>query len=176
MKSMPAIKLKKFILRPYKKGDEASIVKHANNRTIARNTLLMPYPYTSKDAKDWIRKNLTKYNKKNSENFVFAIEINGEVCGAVGLSHIKKEHKAEIGFWLGKKYWGQGIMTKAVRSMTQYAFRQLKLRRIYAHVFLFNNPSKRVLEKAGYKLEGILEKEAKKKNKYIDCYLMAKVR
>ncbi|MDD3607382.1 MAG: GNAT family N-acetyltransferase [Candidatus Moranbacteria bacterium] len=173
---MTILRSKNFILRLYKKGDEPSLVKHANNRTIAKNTLAMPYPYTMKDAKEWVEKNLKKYNKKDSDKFILAIEINGEVCGAIGLHHIEKEHKAEIGYWLGSEHWGKGIMTEAVRLMTSYGFKKLKLRRIYAHVFLFNEPSKRVLEKAGYELEGISRKEAKKKNKCLDAYLLAKVR
>jgi hypothetical protein len=59
-------------LRPYKKGDEADIVKHAHDKTIAKNTLVMPYPYTMKDASAWIKKNLAEYNKKDSKNFVLA--------------------------------------------------------------------------------------------------------
>ena len=176
LKHMAIIKSKKFILRPYRKGDEEALVKHANDKTIARNTLVMPHPYTMKDAKEWIKKNLEEYNKKNSANHVFAIEIDREICGAVGLSKIKKEHKAEIGYWLGRKYWGQGIMTEAVKLAVIYAFQKLKLRRIYAHVFLFNPASKRVLEKAGFVLEGVSKKEAKKKDKYIDVYLLAKVK
>lgn len=172
---MSVIKSKKFILRPYKKGDEMSIIKYAHDKIIAKNTLTMPYPYTSRDAKDWVKRNLAWNKNKDSRDFVLAIEIDGEVCGAVGLSKIEKGHKAELGYWLGRKYWGQGIMTEAVKLMTKHAFCDLKLRRIYAHVFLFNEPSKRVLEKAGYKLEGVIKKEAKKGNKLIDCYLMAKV-
>jgi len=136
----------------------------------------MPYPYTLKDAKEWVNKNIYWGRKKVMSDFVLAIEIDGEVCGAVGLSKIKIGHKAELGYWLGKKYWGQGIMTEVVKLMTSYAFRELGLRRIYAHVFSFNAASKKVLEKVGYELEGINKKEAKKGNKYIDCYLMAKIR
>ena len=175
-KHMLTIKTKKFILRPYQKGDEEAIVKHANDKIIGKNTLTMPYPYTLKDAKEWIEENLKEYKDKKSENRVFAIEIDGELCGTVGLSKIVREHKAELGYWIGRKYWGRGIMTEAVKAVSSYAFHDLKVKRIYAHVFLFNEPSKRVLEKAGYVLEGISRKEAKKGSRYIDVYLLAKVK
>jgi len=67
-------------------------------------------------------------------------------------------------------------MTKAVKEITKFGFEKLKLRRIYAYVFTYNIASKRVLEKAGYKCEGILKKDFKKDNKCIDAYLLAKVK
>jgi len=67
-------------------------------------------------------------------------------------------------------------MTQAVKLVTKFGFEKLKLRRIYAYIFSFNKASMRVLEKNGYKLEGILKKDTKKDNKFLDCYLFAKVK
>jgi RimJ/RimL family protein N-acetyltransferase len=67
-------------------------------------------------------------------------------------------------------------MTEAVKLITKFGFEKLKLKRIEAFVFTFNKASKRVLEKAGYKLEGILRKNSKKGNKFFDDYLFAKIR
>lgn len=85
-------------------------------------------------------------------------------------------HKAEMGYWLGRKYWGGGMMTDAVKSIVSFGFKNLKLHRIYAGVFLFNKGSARVLEKNGFKLEGISKKEVKKDEEFIDAYIFAKVR
>jgi RimJ/RimL family protein N-acetyltransferase len=173
---MPTIKTKKFILRPLKMSDKESLAKHVNYRAIARNLLVIPYPYKLKDAKFWISKVL-KYNKmKKPTDIIFGIEINGNVVGSIGIHRIKEKHKAEIGYWLGKEYWGKGIMSEAVKIISEYCFNKLKLRRIVAKVFLFNEPSKRVLEKNGFKMEGILRKEENKKGKLLDTYLMARVR
>ena len=172
---MIIIKSNKFILRPFKRGDENSLKENINNKKIYRNTLSIPYPYTLKDAKDWITKNLKEMKRKRPNMINFAIDINGEVVGGIGLRKIEG-HKAEIGYWLAEKYWGQGIMTKAVKLVTEFGFKKLKLKRIYAYVFSWNKPSMGVLEKAGYKLEGILRKHIKKNNKFIDTYLFAKVR
>lgn len=81
-----------------------------------------------------------------------------------------------MGYWLGQKYWGGGIMTDAVKDITSFGFKDLKLRRIYAKVYPFNKGSMRVLEKNGFKLEGIAKKETKKENKFIDAHIFAKVR
>lgn len=172
---MKIIKSKDFILRPFRKGDEKSLAENINNRNIYRNTLLIPYPYTLKDAGEWITKNLKEARKKRPKEINFVIDINGEVAGSIGFSRIEG-HKAEIGYWLAEKYWGRGIMTQAVKLITKFGFEKLKLRRIYVHAFFFNKASMRVLEKAGYKFEGILRKNAMKDGKFIDDYLFAKVR
>ncbi|MBU4369893.1 GNAT family N-acetyltransferase [Patescibacteria group bacterium] len=172
---MTIIKSKHFILRPFKKGDEKSLLENINNKKIYRNTLNIPYPYTLKDAKEWIAKNLKEAKMKIPTKIKFVIDIDGEVAGSIGLVKIRG-HKAEIGYWLVEKHWDKGIMTEAVKLVTKFGFNKLKLKRIYAYVYPFNKASMRVLEKAGYKFEGILRKDVKKDNKFMDDYLFANVR
>ncbi|HDZ54174.1 MAG TPA: N-acetyltransferase [Candidatus Nealsonbacteria bacterium] len=172
---MPTIHSKQFILRPLRKGDEESLTKNINSKKIARNTLRIPYPYKKKDARFWINHNLKLQKKKKRTEINFAIDINGKIIGGIGLDKIEV-HKAEIGYWLGEKYWGQGIMTFAVKLVTKYAFTKLGLKRVYADVFPFNKASVRVLEKAGYKYEGRLRKDVLKDNKLMDHLLFAKVK
>jgi RimJ/RimL family protein N-acetyltransferase len=167
---------KDFVLRPFKKGDEFSLAKNINDKEIIRNTLIPFYPYKLKNAKDWVRKNLKEDEKKKPKMFNFVIDINGEVTGSVGFSRIEKRHQALLGFWLAKKYWNKGIMTKAVKLITEFGFGKMGFKRIYADVLYFNKSSMRVLEKADFQLEGILRKSIKKDNKLIDDYLFAKVR
>lgn len=175
IKIMVVIKAKKFILRPFRKEDEVSLTENINNKKISRNVLTIPYPYTLKDARNWVARNLKEAKKKNPTEINFVIDIKGQVAGSVGLDKIEG-HKAEIGYWLAEKYWGKGIMTEAVRLVTRFGFEKLGLGRIYAHVFSFNKASMRVLGKARYKLEGILRKDRKKENKFLDSYLFAKVK
>jgi RimJ/RimL family protein N-acetyltransferase len=172
---MKIIKSKYFLLRPFKKGDEESLAKNINNKKIYQNTLSIPYPYTLKNAKDWINKNLKEIKKRKPTMINFVVDIQGEVIGSIGFGKIEN-HKAHLGYWLAEKYWNQGIMTEAVKLITKFGFEKLKLKRIEAFVFTFNKASKRVLEKAGYKLEGILRKNSKKGNKFFDDYLFAKIR
>ena len=169
------IKSKNFILRPYKKEDEKSLIKNINDKDIYKNTLKIPYPYKPKHAKQWIAhcKNLAK--KKRKTEVVFAIDINSSVIGNTSLMNIDN-HKAEIGYWLGKKYWGRGIATEVVRLITIFGFNKLKLKRIYALVFVKNKASARVLEKNGYKREGLMKKYCLKDEKLTDVISYAKVR
>ena len=106
----------------------------------------------------------------------FAIDIDGEIVGSVGIHKIAKSHQAEIGYWLAEQHWGNGIMTEAVKLITKLSFNELKLKRVYAYAFSFNKASQKVLAKAGFKFEGILKKNSKKDNKFIDDYLFAKIK
>ncbi len=172
---MAVIKTGKFVLRPHRKGDEKSLAKNINDKTITRSTLRIPYPYTLKDAEEWIKRNLKEGRKKKPAEINFVVDINGEVAGGIGLSEIKG-HQAEIGFWVARKHRNKGITTLALKKVTKFGFEKIKLKRIYACVFSFNKPSMRVLKKNGYKLEGVLKKEIKKGNKLLDNHLFAKVK
>ncbi len=150
------------------------MIKNISNKKIAKNTLRIPYPYTPKDASFWILQNRKLQKKKIKIAMNFAIDINGEIVGGIGLNKIEG-HEAELGYWLGEKYWGKGIMTFAVKALTKYAFDKLGLRRIYAYVFPPNKASAKVLQKAGYKYEGKLRKHVIKNGKLADDLLFAKV-
>ena len=167
------IKTKNFILRPFKMSDAEDIAKNINDKIISRNTATIPYPYTLKDAKWWLNKRAKRSREKHVN---FAIVIDGEVGGSVGLNDIEKGYKAEVGYWLARKHWGKGIMPEAVKVIVDFGFKKLKLKRIWAGVYSFNPPSKRVLEKNGFKLEGTLIKDVKKGNKLFDKYILAKVK
>ena len=171
---MPTIKTKKFTLRPYKLTDAEAIAKNINNRKIYRYTLSIPYPYALSDARSFLKRNLPA-NKKG-EKLSLAIVINREIVGCVSFENIEKNHKAELGYWLAEPYWGRGIASQAVKLITDYGFNKLKLRRIYAYVFIKNLASQRVLIKNGFKKEGLQKKNVIKDGKFMDDIVFAKVR
>ena len=170
------IKTKKFILRPYREGDEKTLARNLNDSDVSRFMSIMNYPYKIKDANQWINHCMKMYEVKNKKEIVLAIDINKEVIGAVGLHDISKDHKAEIGYWITKKYQGRGIASKAVKEVTNFGFHTFKLKRITAHIFSENKASVRVVEKSGYKFEGVLKKYIRKNGKYYDALLYAKVK
>jgi ribosomal-protein-alanine N-acetyltransferase len=168
------LRLSKCTLRASQPGDEESLVLNANNRNVWINLRdLFPHPYTLADARNWIQRASTESPVRN-----FAIVVDGKAVGGIGF--IPKEDvyrkSAEIGFWLGEEYWGRGIMTEALRAVTEYAFANFDLCRLYAGVFEWNLASMRVLEKAGYHLEAQLKKAVTKNGKTIDEFLYAIVR
>lgn len=172
----PVLKTESFILRLMAPNDAPAIVKHANSRRVSRFMGRLPYPYTLRDAKDWIKRVGLEERSKKRESFRFVIEKDGEAVGSIGLSKIQPGHKAILGYWLGEKYWGQGIVTEAVKVISVFAFKRLKLKKLSAEVFLPNIASRRVLEKNGFKIEGILRKEIAKNGRLHDVYLLSKVR
>jgi RimJ/RimL family protein N-acetyltransferase len=153
---MPAqpieIKLSRCTLQPWRAEHAASLVVHANNRKVSGNLRdRFPYPYTAADATEWIDRAVTEAPARN-----FAILVDGAAAGGIGVE-LRQDvfrRSAEIGYWLGEPFWGRGIATEALRAVTDYAFATFDLCRLEAGVFGWNPASARVLEKAGYALEG----------------------
>jgi len=166
--------LSKCTLRPWSLDDKASLVRHANNRNIWRTLRdRFPFPYTEDDADEWLFRAANEQPQTS-----FAIEVDDKAVGGIGIHLQTDVHRrsAEIGFWLGQTCWGRGIMTEAVRELTPYAFQHFDLCRLYAFVFSPNRASARVLEKAGYQLEGIMRKSVIKDGQILDQLLYACVR
>ncbi|WP_083422018.1 GNAT family N-acetyltransferase [Arsenicibacter rosenii] len=158
-------------LRPWRDGDEESLVYHASNRHIWNNVRdFFPYPYTQRDAYSWIRS-----NKSYQQPMNLAIEVDGQAVGNIGFT-IKDDiyrYNAEIGYWLGEAYWSKGILSEALPVMVTYIFKSFQLNRIFACVLEGNQGSMRVLEKAGFRPEAIHRKAAIKNNKYLDEHVFA---
>ena len=142
-----------FLLRPWQKEDVSSIVRYANNRNIWRNLRdAFPHPYTEADGERFIAMTMAP----DFKNLFWAIVVENEACGGIGIHPFDDVycHTAEVGYWLGEPFWGHGIASQALKAVTEYAFTHLDLMRIQAGIFEWNPASARVLEKAGYELEG----------------------
>jgi len=157
--------------------DKPALVEHLQEKQIYDQTLAIPYPYTASDAEWWIH-HVAEQTREQGQSVTWAIRRqDGFFIGGIGFQelHLGKSHRAELGYWLSKPYWNQGIMTKAVTAISQYAFDQFHLARITAHIFDFNQGSAKVLEKAGFQLEGSLRKHYKKDGRIFDAKLYAKL-
>jgi RimJ/RimL family protein N-acetyltransferase len=165
------IRLESCTIRSWRKDDVASIVPLADNRAVSRNLRdRFPHPYGKRDAKAWIRA-----ARASRPETVFALEVDGRAVGGIGLHPQADVHRRamEIGYWLGEPYWGRGIVTEAVRALTRYAFETFDVARVYAYVYEWNPASARVLEKAGYRLEGRLRKAVTKEGTTMDMLVYA---
>lgn len=159
-------------LRPWRADDLPALVKYANNRKIWLNLRDgFPHPYTEENGRAFIQ-------VAAQRPAFFAIATPEEAVGSIGLSINEDVHRltAEMGYWLAEPYWGKGMMSEAVTRITEYAFESLGLVRIYAEPYAHNTASRKVLEKAGYTLEGRLRKNAIKDGQIIDMFLYAKVK
>lgn len=161
-------------LRPWRRGDEARLVELADNTNVSRYMSdVFPSPYRMDDALAWIA-----LNEADRSRVHFALEVDGELAGGIGVEPQAAEQRiaAEIGYWLGEPYWGRGIMTSAVRTLTQHAFETLPLRRIWAGIYHPNLASQRVLEKAGYTREAVLRNAIIKQGEIYDKIIYSVVR
>jgi ribosomal-protein-alanine N-acetyltransferase len=152
-------------VRSWRAADAESLTRYANNRRIWDNLRdLFPHPYTIRAARDYLQ--IVQTTPETS----FAIDVMGEAVGGVGfvLKADVVRVSAEIGYWLGEPFWGKGIATAALAAVTQHAIATHGLTRIYALPFAHNLASCRVLEKAGYVLEGRLRRSAIKNGVVID--------
>jgi ribosomal-protein-alanine N-acetyltransferase len=151
--------------------DKPALLEHLSAPHVYKTTLNIPYPYTAEDADWWIKKRID-HTERVGQEVSFAIrDAQHKLIGIVSADGLAPgtTHKAEIGYWLAEPYWKQGIMTDAVRAYVAYAFGELQVLRLTAHVFEFNAGSARVLEKNGFKLEGRLRKHFRKGGELLDA-------
>lgn len=162
-------KIGNFIIRGWKIEDAPSLSKHANNRKIWIHLRdAFPHPYVLQDAQSFILNAIHEHPKT-----LFAIATSEEVIGSIGMEIGKDVHRltAELGYWLAESYWGKGIMSEAVKVVTEYALQDLSLYRIHAAPYAVNPASAKVLKKAGFRFEGTLHSSAIKDGHILDQHL-----
>jgi len=161
-------------LRNWHEKDIKSLVKNANNKKIWDNLRdEFPYPYTEIAAQEWI-----KIVNKDNPTTNFAIEYKGKAVGGIGIiiqTDVFRKN-AEIGYWLGEKYWNKGIATKSLKAMVEYTFNNYDINRLIAYVFDSNIASKRVLIKCGFIEEARLKNGIIKNNIIQDCLIYSIIR
>jgi len=170
---MPIV-LERCTIRRWRPEDEASLAKHANNRKIWLGLRdLFPHPYTSQDAHEFLQRVTAKELQT-----VFCIDISGAAVGGLGIRIGEDVHRytGELGYWLSEDFWGQGVVSEAVPAVTEYCFEKYALRRIFAEPYANNPASARVLEKAGFTLEGRLKNNVFKNAQILDSLLYAKTK
>jgi RimJ/RimL family protein N-acetyltransferase len=152
-------------------SDKAAYIEHLKEKAIYDHTLRLPFPYTAADAEAWLAL-VQKSTQEHGQPVNWAIRNEADyLIGGIGFDGltIGHSHRAEIGYWLAKPYWGRGIMTAVVRKTCAFAFAEWHLLKITAHVFAFNPASARVLEKCGFEQEGYLKKHYLKDGQLIDA-------
>ena len=163
-----------FILRQWRREDAADVLRYANNDKIARNLRdAFPFPYILTDAENFVN---SCVEADESRQLFRAIEVDGRAVGSISLCLGSDVYRmtAELGYWLAEEYWGRGIMTEAVKRVCgEGAQRWEDMVRIYAEPFAHNTASRRVLEKAGFTLEGVLRRSVFKRNEVHDSCMYA---
>jgi RimJ/RimL family protein N-acetyltransferase len=136
-----------------KVDDIPSLVKHGNNELISDKIINIPYPYREPDAA--FRLSYVVKGFKERSRFVFAVcqKENNDLIGEISL-HLRNKTKAEIGFWLGESFWGNGLITEAGEAILEFGFNILQLEEIYATCHQDNLGSNKVCTKLEMQLIG----------------------
>jgi [ribosomal protein S5]-alanine N-acetyltransferase len=161
------------LLRPWRTDDLSSLVYHANSRNVWLGVRdRFPHPYTRDVGEAWLA-HVTVEHPPSS----LAIVVGGEAVGGIGvmLGSDVNRHTAEVGYWLGEAYWGQGVATASVAGFLPWAAETFGLTRFVGHVFSSNPASMRVLEKCGFSREGILRKHCLKDGRYLDDHIYGRL-
>ncbi len=162
------------VVRDFVLEDAPALVRYANNRKVWRNLRdLFPHPYTQADADGFIARAIGCDPRDR-----LAVALGAEAIGGIGYTlHADVERaSAELGYWIGEPFWGRGIATAAVRAVTRLIFARHPVEHVYAMPFSWNPGSARVLEKAGFQLEGQLRRHVIKDGHVLDQLVYGIVR
>ena len=164
----PILRTARLVLRPFESSDAAGVQRLAGDRAVADTALNIPYPYEDGMAEEWIEGHKDKYESRQEAIFAVVEATGGKLIGAVGLIIEADFDRAELGYWIGRPFWGCGYATEAARTVLDFAFGPLGLHRVHANHFARNPASGRVMQKIGMVREGMLRRHAKKGDAYED--------
>jgi RimJ/RimL family protein N-acetyltransferase len=167
-----AIETERLELRPLRPSDIPELVPLIGVREVAATTLRIPYPYEEKHAREF----LAGGQKQGELRLAITLRSDGRLCGGIGLDPEPEHRRAELGYWIGLPYWGNGFATEAARAVVRYGFAQLNLNRIFAHHFAHNPASGKVLRKIGMTYEGRMRQHVRKWGQFVDLELYAILR
>lgn len=171
-----AIRTERLVLRGFRMTDAPGVQALAGDVEVARNTLNIPHPYGVADAEAWIASHPDQLERRTAVTFAVTAGSAEELAGAVGLILDPDHDRAELGYWIGRAFWGRGYATEAARAVVAWGFGTLELHRIYATHFPRNPASGAVLRKIGMRPEGALREHVRKWGEFLDLELYGVLR
>ena len=164
-----------MIIRSWRPEDAAALARAINDEAVQANLRDgLPFPYTVSDAEAFIGFALAAGDGMYS----FAVTENDACIGSISVTRGENIHRltGELGYYIARERWGRGYATRAVREICRYVFENTDIVRIYAEPFADNAASCRVLEKAGFTLEGTLRSNAIKSGRIRDTRIYSLLR
>jgi len=151
----PVLETGRLRLRPFQMSDADEVHRLIGDERVAKNLCLVPHPYPSGAAEEWIETHQASY--ESGEHLTFAVleHKSDQLVGAISLHPKPDQLRSEVGYWLGVPYWGRGYATEALEEIIRFGFEERGLMHIFAQHYVSNPASGRVMEKAGMKLEGV---------------------
>lgn len=170
------LQTERLTLRAHALSDIPALIPLIGAREVAATTLRIPHPYTESDARDFIAATQEDFSSGSGLRLGIVLRASDTLCGGVGLRIEADHRRAELGYWIGVPYWGNGYATEAARAVVKYGFETLGLHRIFASHFANNPASARVLRKIGMRHEGSLRAHILKWGEFLDLEMYGMVR
>lgn len=165
----------RLTLRTYALSDIPALVPLIGAREVAATTLRIPHPYSEACARDFIASAQEDLSNGKCLRLGIILRQSDTLCGGVGLMIDSDHRRAELGYWIGVPYWGNGYATEAAGAVVKYGFGTLGLHRIFASHFANNPASARVLRKIGMRHEGCQRAHILKWGKFLDLEMYGMV-
>ncbi len=171
---MPRLETERLLLRPPELRDVGAITSLIGDYDVAKNLASVPHPYREDDAREFVVRVVEQH--ATGEGFCFAVTRKQDdvFMGCCGLR--LKDGRFELGYWLGKPFWGQGYATEAAKKVLSFAFHDLKVASVGSSWFQDNPTSGRVLEKLGGRHEGTETQHSLARGQDVVCTRMALTR
>lgn len=153
-----------LILRSFELSDCREVQTLAGEYDVAKTTLSIPHPYPDGVAESWITSLGEEAVKGRAYVFAVVKKEAHNLLGCMSLYIALHHQRAELAYWIGKPFWGNGFATEAARRVVAYGFNELQLNKIWAAAFMTNHSSSNVMKNVGMKQEGILKQHVMKWN------------
>jgi RimJ/RimL family protein N-acetyltransferase len=154
MRNTVVLSDRKLVLRPWRCADARALARIANDASIAGMLRdVFPHPYTLDDARAFLKHVANAAGPARN----FAVELDGELVGGIGLVQFTDVHRgnAEIGYWMSAAHRGRGLASRAVKLLVRWAFASLDVRRIEARIFGWNHASVKLAQRCGFHCESV---------------------
>lgn len=162
------LETERLILRPFEDGDAPALMAIMNAPDVTANLLISP-TFSEEDVAETIRKRIEALENRERYCLAVVLKDTGTLIGMCSLTGVSWEHMhAELVYYLGKEFWGKGCMTEAAGRMVQFGFEELGLERIRVGCFARNKASARIIEKLGFKSEGLARHAYCKDGEFLD--------
>jgi len=150
----PKLETARLALRPFVVADAQAVQRLAGDRAVADTTERIPHPYKDGMAEAWIATHAQRFAERQECTFAIVLRESSEVIGSIGLTLSMAHQRGELGYWIGKPFWGHGYCTEAAKAILTYGFSTLGLHRIQGRHLTRNPASGRVMLKIGLQHEG----------------------
>lgn len=172
----PTLETPRLRLRPFHSGDTDDVTRLANDEELSRYIPAIPYPYPRQAAAEWLATHREKFDFGQEVVLAITDKQDGTLMGAIGLILTPEHRRAELGYWIGRDFWGRGLATEAGRAILKYAFEELRLEAVFANHLAPNTASGKVMLKLGMNYQGTRPRYYLHRGQFYDAAMYGIVR